>query len=199
MEKVRISKCYKRGAFLYQIGEEPTGIYFVASGLVGLTLVGISGREHLLRLCKRGQFLSHRSLLASEPYHASAVSLENSEIYFVPKKEFFEIYERYPSGCKPIVQSLARELRQAEIRFASMSDKDVTARIAETLIYLKNVYPDHAWTRREIAELCGSTTSTVIKVLARFESTKIISQDGRAIVISDAEALLTVSNQASFA
>jgi CRP-like cAMP-binding protein len=194
-KKVHKIKRYKRGEVLYRAGDFPQGAYFVASGLAGLTYSSNSGRETLLRLLKPGQFLGHRSLFAGEPYHGSAVLLETSEIHFIPKEEFFEILDRYPLAYRPMVQSLACELRQAELRIASMSDKDVTARVAETLIYLKNVYPEHQWTRREIADFCGSTTSTVIKVLSKLEGLEAIKQDGRAISILGLDTLLELAFQ----
>ena len=108
------------------------------------------------------------------------------------------IYERFPSGYRAIVQALARELRQAEIRIASLSEKDVTARVAEALIYLKKVDPLHLWTRKEIADFCGSTTATVIRVLARLESSGVIRQEGRSILFRNEQALLDLSTQPAF-
>jgi CRP-like cAMP-binding protein len=61
------------------------------------------------------------------------------------------------------------------------------------VLYLREVFPEHQWTRREIAEFCGSSTPTVIRTLAKFEAEGILRQHGRKIEIVRREALLELA------
>lgn len=183
-------KPFKRGHAVYRTGDQPQGLYLVETGLVGLVMIGEKGQEHLVRLFKPGQIFGHRSLFAKEPYYGTATALEGTQVRFLEKKLVRELLQNSPELAEYLLETLSREMRRAEQKQVSLSEKDVTARIAETILYLKELKPDHVWTRQEIADYCGSTAATVIRTLAYFENQKWIAQEGRAIIIQNREALL---------
>ncbi|MCX7979065.1 MAG: Crp/Fnr family transcriptional regulator, partial [Bdellovibrionaceae bacterium] len=139
-------------------------------------------------------YFGHRALFSNDTYHANAVALEPTEVAFIDRETVYENLRKDPEVAINIIQVLARQLRQAEERLAAVTDKDVRARVAEALIYLKERYPEHRWTRKEIADFCSSTTATVIKTLAQFEDEGLIAQDGRNIQILKRSHLLAMSN-----
>lgn len=183
---------FKRGEIIYRMNEEPKNIYFVEKGLVGLVVWGESGKDHLLRLFKAGQIFGHRSLFAGEKYHASATVLDEAELRVLSKDQ---LRERMKGNCdlaEKLLQTLAQELRKAEAKQVVLGEKDVAARIAEALVYFKELHPTHVWTRQEIADFCGTTTPTVIRTLAGFVEEGWIVQEGREIQIMNREALLSL-------
>ena len=182
-------KEYRRTEKIYRAGELPLGVYFISRGLVGLTIATTAGKDHLVRLFGQRQFFGHRSILAGEDYHATAVALEPTNIIFLPRQDLDEALSSFPSVIFKMSQTMASELRSCEVKFAAQTDQDVTLRVIETVIYLLKMFPEHQWTRKEIAEYCGSTPPTVIKVLAKLESRSLISQEGRSIGILDISRL----------
>ena len=185
----------KRGAVVYRQGDSPLGIYFVQSGLVGLTKIGVSGKEHLLRFFRVGQFFGHRALFSSEDYHGSAVALEETTLQLVPKATVLEAIKKHPELLLPVVQVLARELRRCEDLHVLILDNQINIRVAQSLIFLKDLHPDHNWTRQEIANFCASTVSTVIKALAELEELGYIRQVGRTIEILNREKLISLQDE----
>lgn len=184
---------FKRGEHIYAQGEMSNGIYFVQSGLVGLTMISPkSGKEHLLRFFKQGQFFGHRSLFSKEVYHGSAVSLETTTIKFVTKEVIFTAIKKNSSLLEGVVQVLAKELRRCESMHVMILENQILARVAQSLVYLKDLHPDHNWTRQEIANFCASTVSTVIKAIAELEGMGLISQEGRVIHILNRDALVAL-------
>ncbi|MBO9667540.1 MAG: Crp/Fnr family transcriptional regulator [Bdellovibrio sp.] len=184
------SQKLKRGDVIYKMGDKPENLYFLKEGLVGLVVWGESGRDHLVRLFKAGQIFGHRSFFAQEKYHASATVLQDTEILVLSKQE---MRERMKGNCdlaEKLLETLARELRLSEQRQVVLTEKDVTARIAEAVVYFKELHPTHSWTRQEIADFCGTTTPTVIRTLAKFVDDGLIDQRGREIVILKKEELL---------
>lgn len=182
---------YKRHDVIYKMGDEPQNIYFLAQGLVGLVVWSESGKDHLVRLFKAGQIFGHRSLFAQEKYHASATALDDVEVLVLSKEQ---LRERMKGNCElaeNLLQNLAKELRVAEAKQVVLSEKDVTARIAEAIIYFKELHPTHSWTRQEIADFCGTTVATVIRTLAKFVDDGLIEQQGREIHILNRESLLS--------
>ncbi|MFP5520335.1 MAG: Crp/Fnr family transcriptional regulator [Bdellovibrionia bacterium] len=185
-------KEYRRGDHVYQTDESPLGLYMVEKGLVGLIIVGEKGHDHLVRLFKPGQIFGHRSLFAKERYHATATVLEDTVISFIAKEDLRSIMQGNCEFSEYLLENMAKEMRLAEQKQIALSEKNVTARIAESLVYLKEMYPSHMWTRQEIADFCGSTAATVIRTLAKFEEQGFIEQTGRDIKILNKSELLSL-------
>ncbi|HRK07464.1 MAG TPA: Crp/Fnr family transcriptional regulator [Pseudobdellovibrionaceae bacterium] len=183
---------YRRGERVYSAGDRPTHLFAIESGLVGLTLVSPSGTEHLLRLFAAGTFFGHRSVLAQEAYHADAMALEESVVKCVRIEELSHVLGRDGEVSRDLLQQLARDLGRAERQRIDWLEADVHSRVAEAVVYLKERYGNHRWTRAEIASFCGSTVSTVIKTLAKFEEQGWIAQSGREIQVLDRAALLAL-------
>jgi len=186
---------FKRGQYVYQVGQIPQGLYFVESGLVGLTIVGVTGKEHLLRFFKSGQFFGHRSILSDELYHGSSVCLESCVLRLLPKLALHQLLEENPLFYRDIAMVLAKELRRAENQHVMVLENQMLSRVAQSLVFLKQIDPDHLWTRQEIANFCASTTSTVIKTMAILEEMGLIGQKGRVIEIHDRLGLLDLENE----
>lgn len=182
---------FKRGETIYRQGEVPRGIYVVKTGLVGLTLVGSSsGREHLLRFFRHDHFFGHRALFSDEGYHGTTIALEPTELSLIPRDAILAALAQQPSALREIVKTLARELRRCETQHVLILENQIVGRVAQALIYLKDLHPGHNWTRQEIANFCASTVSTVIKTLSQIEDLGLIRQDGRSIDIVDREGLM---------
>ena len=186
---------FKRGENIYQASDKPKGIYFIEQGLVGLLIIGSeSGKEHLLRFFKTSQFFGHRSLFSDEDYHGNTIALEPTKIRLVHKNVILHVLENFPILYKEITGVLAKELRRCENQRVMILENQILSRTAQAIIYLKDIYPNHNWTRQEIANFCASTVSTIIKAMAELEDMGLISQKGRSIEIVDREGLLSLEN-----
>lgn len=184
----------KRGEVVYSEGQTPDGIYLVDKGLVGLVLIGAStGKEHLMRFFTEGQYFGHRSLFSKEGYHGRTICLEPTTLNFVPKQTIEDILRIQPELYRGIIEMLAGELKLAELQRVNILENQILPRVANSIVYLKELHPDHKWTRQEIANFCASTASTVIKAMAELEEMKLISQESRDIIILDRKGLLELS------
>ncbi len=185
---------YKRHDKIYTAGDVPKGIYVIKAGLVGLVALTPKGSEHLLRLFKPNDFFGHRSYFAKELHHANSICLEPSSIGLVNPEIIEKVLVDFPSTQRILIETLAKELGIAELQRIRVTDQEVLQRIASALIYLKEIHPNHNWTRSEIAQFCASTTPTIIRGLAELEKQKMIKQIGRQIEISNRNALILLSN-----
>lgn len=194
-QKIQILE-YRRGDKIYVSGDQPRGLFRVEKGLVGLVLIGRqSGQEHLMRFFREGQFFGHRSLFSDEPYHAQAVALESTTLKVFEKDSLKDFIRQKPELLWSVIQVLSIELRRSEDQHVMILENEIVPRVAQCLIFLKELHPHHNWTRQEIANFCGSTTSTVIKALSQIESLGLILQSGRTIEIRDRAGLLALQEQ----
>ncbi len=184
---------FKRGDSIYRAGDLPRGIYFIQKGLVSLLIYGKeSGKEHFLRFFRSQQFFGHRSLFSEEPYHGNAIALEQTLIKLVPLKTVMEAITKHPILLRDVTMVLAKELRRMENQHVMILENQILARTGQTLVYLKDIAPDHHWTKQEIANFSASTVSTIIKAMAELESLGLIKQNGRKVEIIDREGLINL-------
>ncbi len=193
IEQNKITLEKKRSESIYHQGDWPKGIYFLKSGLVGLIAVGTSGKEHLLRLFKPGQYFGHRSFFAKELYHASSICLDSCSMDFVAETCIHRLLEVQPELHMNVIQTLARELRVSEEARISFSEKDVLSRTAEALIYLEKVSTDHHWTRKELADLLDSTPPTIVRTLQKLQGMGLVVSEGKNYKITNYDGLIDVS------
>lgn len=182
---VKNEREYKRGEIIYHEGDNPNKLFFVQSGLVGLFHISETGKETFLRVFGKDAIFGHRSYLAEEPYHATAIVLAPSLIISISKEECDRICQENPLFMKLMAKKLASDLGNTELRMAGLQDKSAFKRIAESMIFLKLRYPNHTWTRKEIAEFSGSTLESVARAMTDFESQGFIKKIGRDFEIID--------------
>lgn len=194
LNESKITNVFKRGHYVFYEGNFPSGLYCVNGGVVKLETSGPNGHNHILRMVHAGGMLGYRSLFSEEPYRASALVHEEATICFIPKGAIIRLIETYPNVAIHFLSRVSRELRQAEGRFCGLTDKNAGERIAESLLFLKDNFPEQIWTRKEIAEWAGTTPETVMRTLSEFEETGLIEQTGRIIKLKNKSALIEMAN-----
>lgn len=183
---------FKKNQRIFHNADLPRGVYCVASGVVKLCHIDEQGSEVILRIQKEGDVLGYRAFFAQEQYQASAIAHEDCELCFIPTETFRALLSE-PLLAIQFLKQLSLDLRHSEDRLSSVVSKPVQQRIAEALIYLKDELPNSKWTRRDIADWVGTTPETVIRTLSKFEESKLIAQEGRAIHIQNLEGLQALS------
>jgi len=89
-----------------------------------------------------------------------------------------------------IIQFMSENARQINSRFFFMTHRQSYGRIADLMLCLsKNIFKaekfDLMLTRKELAELAGMSTESVVRVLKSFQNDKLISMSGKTIEIVD--------------
>jgi CRP-like cAMP-binding protein len=187
--KESVSKTIKKREILYHEGDTPNSIYLIQKGMVGLFRIAENGKESLLRLFSENNLLGHRSMIAEEEYHATAVALTDVELLVISKEEWSKLIQ-IPEINSKLLKQLASDLGHSELRLAGLVDKPAKLRIVESLIFLKLKHAGHIFTRKEIAEFAGSTTETTARVMSELESSSLLVKDGRDYIIPDPEKAL---------
>lgn len=181
---------YQRGDFIYQEDEDSQNIFLLQKGLIGLFNVSEKGNETLLRVFSGQRIFGHRSLLAEEKYHASAIALSACDLMSYSKVHLYNAIEQKPEIALKLCKLLSTELREAELRLAAMSDKTAKERISQALVFLKLRQPEYIWTRKEISDFSGTTIETVARVMTDLDKQGIIKKSQRDFSIEDQDALL---------
>lgn len=190
LDKAKVVCKFKAGQYIFYSGNDALGLFSVSKGLVKLEVSAPTGASHTLRLVGPAGVLGYRSLFSNEPYHASAIAVEDTELCFLPKADIMTIFKTHPEIMMKLLGHLSKDLRTAEEKWMGQMDKGASERVAEAIIFLQENFVHQSWTRREIAQWAGTTPETVMRTLAQFEKEGLIDQsDGRNIHITNFDAL----------
>jgi CRP-like cAMP-binding protein len=194
---------YKKGQHLFFEGTRPLGIFCIHSGAVKVYKTAANGKEHIIRLAKKGEFLGHNSLFGEEFHTVSASIIGDASICFIPKERLFQLLSKNPDFFKKILQLVCKEVGLLEQQLAVISQKSVRERLAYTLLFLKDSYAgssanntriEIALTREDLANYIGTATETVIRLLSDFKSSGYIEFEGKKIRILNDKALVKESD-----
>lgn len=185
----------KKGETLYHAGDHPNAVYIIKDGLVGLFHITENGKETFLRVFGKNQILGHRSLLAKENYHANSIALHDVKAYKIHVDEFLKIIQEDTSLIMALCEELAKDLGINELRISDLNDKSSYLRVAHSIVFLKNKYPEQIWTRQEIAEFAVCTNETVTRTLTKLEKLNLIQKEGRNFSILDQEKIMELTNE----
>lgn len=191
----------KKGETLMEEGDPVNGFYCVKNGKFKLTKLNSNGKDQIITYIKEGYIVGHRSLLCEEPAGLTVTALEDSFACFVPKEDLLCSIKQNPQFALELLKNISQQLNDANCGIAKMAQKTVKQRLADTLIYLeelfgedKNGYIDVLLTREEIANTIGTATESVIRLLSGFKSDNVIKLKGKKILILDLQKLKNISD-----
>lgn len=194
-------RLYKKKDLVYREGAYPKGIYFISKGKVKVYQANEAGKELITGLYKEGDFFGYLSLLQDETYTSSAAALEDTEIYMLPKDDFFSLLYKNAGISKRFIEILSNNLRENEKQLVKLAYNSVRKRVAEALVKLSDKYKKDGEqqfsmnvSREDLANLVGTATETVIRTLSDFKEEKYIGLSGGTITILNYDKLLKMKN-----
>jgi CRP-like cAMP-binding protein len=199
VSKQKVVNKYKKGQTLFVQGNPPYGLYCLSEGNIKLTRVGPDGKDSILRVCKAGDVLGHRSILSNQNYNATATAIDDAVVCFIDKKYILSLLKEKPAVATQLMSKLSRDLGASEDRIVSFYQRDVRERLAELLLLLsqshgvneeKGIKIDIKLTREEMASLIGTASETLIRFLSEFKEEGLVAQEGKTLYIADETRLI---------
>lgn len=204
LEKLNAEKTadiYKRGTIIYNEGSRITGCYCIFSGIIKIYKTGIDGKEQIIRFAKQGDLIGFRSVLSKELACTTAKVIEDSIACFIPADTFIDLIKSNGNFSLELLQLTCRELGEANEYITDIAQKTVRERLAEILIRLQNDFglDKHKvlqilLTREELANIVGTATESVIRLLSEFKQDNLIDLNGRKIIILNKSGLTRIAN-----
>jgi CRP-like cAMP-binding protein/CheY-like chemotaxis protein len=194
-------RVYKKKEDIYLEGTYAKGIYFVNKGKIKSYQTNEFGKELITDLHKEGDFFGYLPLLQDEKYSSSASALEDSEIFMIPKDDFFSLIFKNAEVSRRFIEILSNSIRENEKQLVKLAYNSVRKRVAEALVKLSDKYKkegDQTFSmnvsREDLANLVGTATETVIRTLSDFKDEKFIEVSGGTITILNYDKLSKMRN-----
>jgi CRP-like cAMP-binding protein len=196
------SSCYTTGQQVFHEDSRAVGVYCLCSGKVKLYKATADGKEQIVRFVTPGELFGYSSITGTRHYLLTAEAIEDSVICFINGNTFADLIEKYPVMQKALLSTLGNMLNEAEERMISIAQKPVRERLAEALLTLCHKFHPEGCkdnnvlnlSREDLANILGSATETVIRLLSEFREEKIISIEGRKIILKDIRKLKRLAN-----
>jgi CRP-like cAMP-binding protein len=192
---------YPAGAKVFSEGEKVKGIFQIYCGKIKVVASYIDGKERIVRLASDEEFLGHRGFGGNMRYPVTAITLEESQITFIPLEIFYKAVKANSELAFQLMMFFADEFKSLEKRTRMMDFLSAKEKVAVAIMSIINAfgfddkYPDllsFTPSRKDISSIAGITYETVIRMLGELEKSKIILQEGKAIRVLDFEYLKTL-------
>lgn len=192
---------YKKGSIIYEEGARINGFFIVCKGIIKIFKTGFDGKDQIIRFAKPGDIMGFRSTITGELACTTTKTIEEAEIVYVPGELVKSFVKTNGNFAIDLLQIACRELGDANDYITDIAQKTVRERLAEVIIQLKwtfDIDKDNflqiSLTREELANIVGTATESVIRLLSEFKQDKLIEMHGRRIKILEEAKLIKMSN-----
>jgi CRP-like cAMP-binding protein len=179
LEARAAAKRFADGELIFRRGDPGHGLYGVRSGRVRVVGRGAGGRALVLTVLAPGEWFGELSLFDGMPRTHDNLALGDTELWFVPKREFHALLAERPDFAIPFAELLSRRVR---MMFRFVEDAvllELPARLAKRLLELAADHGDAAAAgsvaidlhlpQEDLAAMVGATREAVGRHLKRFE------------------------------
>lgn len=194
---------YKKGQVMFYEGTRPLGVFCINEGKVKVYKTGDDGKDQIIQIAKEGDLLGYRAMISEESYPVTAEALEGAKVCFIPKSNFLRLLEENSEFNHLILKEACKELGLMTENLTNLAQKSVRERLAVSLLMLKDTYGLNGHddgpveinlTREDLANIVGTATETVIRLLHDFKEEKVIETKGRKIRVIDPDRLVKIGN-----
>lgn len=197
-----VEKTYAKGEFLFSEGDECQGLFVVARGAVKIVKSSARGREQSLEIQLPGTPVAELPLFDGGDYPASGECVEDSEVLFIPRRDFESFVRQNPELAMAVIRSLGARLRRMVLLVEELSLKEVSQRVARRLVMLAEHRGKKTsnglefklpFSQQEFATQLGTVRELVSRTLSRFQGQKLISVEGRHIIVHHLDGLQDIA------
>lgn len=195
VSEITFEKEYKKGETIVEAGEYHAYLYVLFSGKVKMTRIAASGKEQVIRIVEKGDFLGELSLLNNKPVDEYAFVIEDATMCVVDGEKLKILMKQQPSIAFKILEVLSQRLEEAQQLIQDTNLSSVEYRIAQHLLKLadNNDKITLQMSKGDLANMLGISQETLSRKLTLFEKNDWIQLEGqRTIIILDKIALLAI-------
>jgi CRP/FNR family transcriptional regulator len=192
-----------RNTVLFEMGDEPNGLYRIISGQVMLHRPMVRGEEMadaVLTVFGRGQVFGELSICDPGPRSGTAVTLTPAHLRFIPLADAQRLIATQPTFARTLLSQLGRRLRMAHNATSALVLGDVHGRVARAITQLASRFGQlqsdgsvkvyHGMTQADLAAMVGASREAVNKAMAQFAQRGWVEPRTKGFVVLDYERLL---------
>lgn len=181
---------FNKGETIYKQQTFVSNIIFIREGLVKLILEGTSGKNLIVKVFKKHDYIGFPFLLGENYSHYTAIALKETEVCMIEKDFLKNLMETNHTVSNTVAKNYANEFDYLFDKLNELGTKNLHGRLAKTILYLsgqefenENIY--NYLTRKDIAELSGMSVESMVRLFNEFKNDKLIEIKNKQIIIND--------------
>ena len=127
---------FSKGEAIFHEGDDPGGVVAVLTGTVKVSVIGVGGREVVLRFPGPGELVGELAAVADRPRTATVTAVDDVEAIAVRAADFRRFVLEHPRVAPLVFEHVAALLAEADRQRIDFATRDVTARVAGRLLEL---------------------------------------------------------------
>lgn len=191
LSEERKIKAFKKREIIFEEGDYPRYLYFIATGKVKVFKTNDDGKEYIINIYREGEFFGFVDLIKDSEYAESAAALEDTEVRLIPKDDFQALLYGNRDVASQLIKMLAKNISEKEEQLLNLAYNSVRRRVADAILYLSDREDkrDIHILRDDLARIVGTAKESVIRMLTEFKEDGYIDIIDGAIVIKDRQRL----------
>ena len=196
-----VCNIYKRGTVIYNERSRINGTYIVCGGVLKIYKTGFDGKEQIIRFAKSGDLIAFRSVISDEPACTTARVIQDALLCYISGDTLTSLLKSNSEFSMSLMKLTCKELGESNKFLSDLAQKTVRERLAEILLLLMDTFDLDAdntlkisLTREELANMVGTATESVIRLLSEFRTDKLIELNGRKIKLLNIPKLIKIGN-----
>ena len=190
--KSAVWKVFPPNAVVFWEGDTESNLYYLQYGSLKAMRTAPDGRDQVLRFLDAGEIFNEIGVLAKRPNPVTAVALEESGIWLIPRHALEEVVMKYPQTALQIIGNMADKIISLVTLASDLSLKTVEARFAKLLLDSAegDVIERRRWTNQtELAAHLGTVPDVLSRVIRELTRAGLIEMDKQQIRILDRAGL----------
>jgi len=190
--EIGINQKFSKNGIVFLEDEEGAALFIIVSGKVKIVRTDDDGGEVILSILGTGDFFGEMAILDGLPRSATVVSIDNSELFMIHRRDFLQLIERSPHVAVSLLRELTRRLRRSDGQIKSLSLKDAVGRVASVILQLaddtgkikkgKVIIPDFPL-QQDLANMAGTSRETISRTIHQFIREGLMEQEGNSLII----------------
>nr|WP_248308125.1 Crp/Fnr family transcriptional regulator [Bosea sp. AS-1] len=194
-----------QGEAVFEQGDQAQAFYLLLHGRLKVTQVTRDGQQIIVRVVHPGDLFGFTRALGRSDYPGTATAAVDSLVAAWPTTSWDGFVEDNPHLAMNAIRTIGQRLDEAHTRIREMSTEEVERRVAHAVLRLveqagkrdeAGLRVDFPISRRDIAEMTGTTLHTVSRILSAWETQGLVEGGRQKLVVRDRAGLSRLAENA---
>ncbi|MEQ8344957.1 MAG: Crp/Fnr family transcriptional regulator [Sneathiellaceae bacterium] len=190
------------GGIVFVQGEEARHFFVLLDGRLKVTQSNPAGEQIVVRHVVPGELFGIARAIRRPDYPGTAAAVAESLVLAWPSARWDDFVAESPVLAINALQTVGQRLQEAHGRIRELSTEEVERRVAHAVLRLmsqagrktdEGIAIDIPLTRRDIAEMSGTTLHTVSRLLSSWQERGLVGGGRKRVVVADPHGLFMLA------
>lgn len=191
---------FRKGENLTKQGAFTSYVLFIIQGFAKQYIEGNNGKSFNLRIVKPGEFLGLSAIFHENKFGYSSSALTDCQAFLIEKESVAMVIKKNGDFGLSLIRRYCEQNNNLLTAIHNIIYKQMNGRLADVLLYLDAIRTEspeifQLLSRKDIADFCGITTESAVKLLKIFEKDGLIELNEKDIILKNHDSLYEISRR----